>query len=220
MVVGSAQVRYTDDLQNGEYVDVPGTSTDNLVYLGDFSIPAVELNGFKTTVTSADLQLNIQYDITGTATVRFYGFFLVPLDIPPFTVTCDANTIIPTRSMVVDGVNEIAYQVETSSGNAAYDRPLSPKGRFLRYHGGTVNRLFFYAWEGTDYTHDDEYTIASGDDRKFFHGLGRLPQGWRLTDCYATAGINRQIRRSDWDTETITLANDSGVDVTIRLEVW
>lgn len=157
---GAWTATYSDDYQTGSAVSISSSSTDNLVYLGDFAIPAVELNDFVTLATSSDLQINVvMTEVSGTATCRFYGMWLVPLDVPLYHIRCLTNTIIPTRSMVHDGVNEISYQIETTGGAAAYDRPLAPGGRYLQSIGGEVNRLFFYAWEGTDYQHEDTLTV-------------------------------------------------------------
>lgn len=156
---GSWQARYKDDLITGEYKDVGSAAASNLIHLGDFPIPAVELNPFVTIGTSNDLQVNVEFNEVSAGTVRFYGMWFIPLDVPVYHIRCLANTIIPTRRMVHDGVNEISYQIETVGGNAAYDRPLAPGGRYQQSLGGEINRLFFYAWEGSDFQHNDTFTI-------------------------------------------------------------
>lgn len=64
------------------------------------------------------------------------------------------------------------------------------------------------------------FTIASGATAVVYHGLGHQPSGWRLADLRASAAITHPIRRTDWNSETITLANDSGVTVTVKVEVF
>lgn len=67
---------------------------------------------------------------------------------------------------------------------------------------------------------DTSYDIASGGTIQIYHQLGRQPKGWRLVDLYATATIGAAVRRTAWDADTLTLANDAGVAVTVSVEVF
>jgi hypothetical protein len=62
---------------------------------------------------------------------------------------------------------------------------------------------------------DETITIPAAGTRVVFHGLGRLPRGWRILDKDKVGDI----WRTAWDTEQMTLETDAAGDITIRLEV-
>jgi len=168
---GSIEARWENDSNaiEGTYVSISSTSTDNLRYLGIMQIPGNEVNPFETVTTGGDFTLTCKFNHTGAATVSFYGLFLVPVDVSPFAWT--GETSIPsTVTTIIDGVNDVTYARLTSTGNLDISRRYSPKGRYLGSYGGEYNRYYFYAWEGTDYQHNDTFTLTvRGIDR--FLGL-------------------------------------------------
>lgn len=66
----------------------------------------------------------------------------------------------------------------------------------------------------------NQHTIPTASSLAIYHHLGRQPSGWRIADLTATGAVVGWLRRTAWDAETITLRNDTGVTVTIKLEVF
>ena len=155
---GSIQARFTTTYTTGEYKAVGTSVTDDLLYLGAFSLPGTEVNPFVTPAAGDDLTIGVDYDVIGTATVGFFGLFLVPVDISPMKVELE-GTLTGTNELVVNGVTETAYTVN-ASGEATYaDTRAVVTGQYLTSLGGTVNRLFFYQWSDTNYGHNTSTVI-------------------------------------------------------------
>ncbi len=62
--------------------------------------------------------------------------------------------------------------------------------------------------------------IDASSSKKVQHGLGRYPVGWIVTDFVADAAINRYLRRTAWDAQSITLANDAATAITLKVLVF
>ena len=53
--------------------------------------------------------------------------------------------------------------------------------------------------------------------KAIYHGLGRQPKGWMLTDI---DGLDARISRTAWNNKTLTLRNASGATVTVAVWVF
>ena len=155
---GSATARFTSTYVSGDYYDVGASVSDDLLYLGVVSFPGVEMNPFVTPAAGDDISIGIQYIVSGTATVGFFGFFLVPIDISVLKLEA-TGTLTGSNEVVCDGVTETAYTVNSSGQSTYTDGLVSALGQFPTTRGGTVNRLFFYQWNDTNYGHNTSTVV-------------------------------------------------------------
>lgn len=66
-----------------------------------------------------------------------------------------------------------------------------------------------------DYVTLSAQSLAGGVDTTLSHKLGRVPQGWAITDI---TGNDATVRRVSWTGTTLTLRASAAV--TVNLEVW
>jgi len=132
------------------------SSTDNLVYLGNHSLPGLEYSPFESVNASINIGIYLDY-VTG-ATVECFGLWLVPTDIAPAFVSTEFSVTASANAIIVDGVTETVYEIDTSSGDMEFNARPHMAGRYLKSTGGQVNRFYFYIWEGTDFQHNDSIT--------------------------------------------------------------
>jgi len=154
---GSYRARFIVGSQTGQWKDVGTTAATNLLYLGSFNIPGVPVNPFLDFNTSSDLEIELEYEETGTATCVLYGLFLVPTDIPPFELEFASGTNA-NDEILIDGVNELTLHLDINGD--VYTTEVTNKGRFPVSYGGTTNRLFFYSSGTSGYIH----TMSLGVD--------------------------------------------------------
>jgi len=59
--------------------------------------------------------------------------------------------------------------------------------------------------------------IGAASIKETYHGLGRQPKGWIVTDV---DGLDGRISRTAWSTKSITLRNASGATVTVAVWIY
>lgn len=142
---GAATVAFKTPNVTGEAKSLSSSSLQNLVYLGNFSLPGTDMNPFLTLNTSEDLQIQLAYTVTsGSPSIYLYNLLLVPLDVPPISVNTNGG-VASTNDVYIDGVHEQSY-VTDSSGNLKISVPVTVTGRYPKSIGGVHNRFYFYFW--------------------------------------------------------------------------
>lgn len=78
------------------------------------------------------------------------------------------------------------------------------------------------ALRGLELTGGKYVTVAlpASSTKTFYHGLGRTPSGWIICDVQASSAMTRVIYRSAWDNKSISLVNDMGQEITLKLLVF
>jgi len=61
----------------------------------------------------------------------------------------------------------------------------------------------------------DTITIDAGGQRTIYHGLGRQPTGWRITD----RNVAGDVWRVSWNKTQLVLATNAAAAITIQVEV-
>lgn len=65
-----------------------------------------------------------------------------------------------------------------------------------------------------------DIAIPATTSLEIFHGLERVPQGWRLARLTAAGAVTFVVRETARSKTTLTLRNDNAIAITIRLEVF
>jgi len=161
---GAATVAFETPNITGAAKSLSSSSVQNLVYLGNFSLPGTDMNPFLTLNTSEDLQIKLAYTVTsGSPSIYLYNLLLVPLDIPPIAVNTNGG-VTSTDDVYIDGVHQMSY-VTDSSGDLRISVPVTVTGRYPTTVGGEYNRFYFYFWSSensgyfTTYTANNNCTV-------------------------------------------------------------
>lgn len=120
-------------------IDSPG-SPGKAHYLGRTTIPGGIYN---PALTDADYDLKLNIDITGTATIKFFDLWLVPIsEVTPFVIR---EAFLDSGVLVANGNLEKVYEQTTG---AVYQQtsttPPEPGGRYLQCKPGRYNRFYFF----------------------------------------------------------------------------
>lgn len=137
--LATIHLAHGDESDDGDPVAVPSQgSFFARLYLGRFDIPA---GGFIPGLTApASYDMKMELTKSGTVTVRFSNFWLVPIDEGVFSAdNVNLNTFI-----AFDGDIERVYELATATGPPIAFGFAQPGGKYIELKPGLTNRVYFY----------------------------------------------------------------------------